>query len=130
MPGASRAAVARRAADRRWLRVLANDRTRQAVAVPWLGLTAANFWQAGTAGPLTATAGASVLVRRTGRSATLCVSEPPRTGQPLEIVWDHPVRAVSRADETVEVLGTGRRLRLRVTPGVVCTTHECEVILS
>ncbi|MFI8951885.1 polysaccharide lyase family 8 super-sandwich domain-containing protein [Streptomyces sp. NPDC053750] len=130
MPGASRRAVARRAADRRRLTVLANDGRRQAVAVPALGFTAANFWQAGTAGPLTVTAGASVLVRRRGRTATLCVSEPPRTGEPFEVVWDHPVRRVSRADETVEILTTGRRLRVRVTPGVVCTTHECEVTLS
>ncbi|MGW7567468.1 polysaccharide lyase 8 family protein [Streptomyces tendae] len=130
MPGASRSAVARRAADRHRVTVLANDGRRQAVSVPSLGLTAANFWQAGTAGPLTATAGASVLVRRRGRTATLCVSEPPRTGEPLEIIWDHPVRAVPRANETVEILATGRRLHLRVTPGVVCTTHECEVTLS
>ncbi|MFC7017324.1 polysaccharide lyase 8 family protein [Streptomyces viridiviolaceus] len=130
MPGASRRTVARRAADRRWLSVLANDAGCQAVAVPALGLTAANFWRAGTAGPLTTTAGASVLVRRRGRTATLCVSEPPRTGQPLEIVWDHPVRGALRSDETVEILATGRRLRLRVTPGVVCGTHECEVTLS
>ncbi|MFE0790853.1 polysaccharide lyase 8 family protein [Streptomyces mutabilis] len=130
MPGASRGTVARRAADRRWLTVLANDDHRQAVTVPPLGLTAANFWRAGTAGPLTATAGASVLVRRRGRTATLCVSEPPRTGEPLEIIWDRSVRGVVRADETVEILATGRRLHLRVTPGVVCTTHECEVTLS
>ncbi|GAA2593457.1 MULTISPECIES: polysaccharide lyase 8 family protein [Streptomyces] len=130
MPGASRGAVARRAADRHRFTVLANDDRCQAVAAPPLGLTAANFWQAGTAGPLTATAGASVLVRRRGRGATLCVSEPPRTGEPLEIVWDHPVKAALRADETVEVLATGSRLHLRITPGVVCTTHECEVTLS
>ncbi|MEV8294506.1 polysaccharide lyase 8 family protein [Streptomyces rochei] len=130
MPGASARAVARRAADRHRLTVLANDGRRQAVAVPPLGLTAANFWQAGTAGPLTSTAGASVLVRRRGRTATLCVSEPPRTGRPLEIIWDRPVRAVVRADETVRILSTGRRLHLRVTPGVVCTTHECEVTLT
>ncbi|TDT30278.1 hyaluronate lyase [Streptomyces sp. BK208] len=130
MPGAPRGTVARRAADRRWLGILANDGRCQAVAVPSLGFTAANFWQAGTAGPLTATAGASVLVRRRGRTATLCVSEPPRTGEPLEIIWEHPAGAVLRADETVEILRTGRRLHLRVTPGVVCTTHECEVTLS
>ncbi|WP_225634897.1 polysaccharide lyase 8 family protein [Streptomyces solaniscabiei] len=130
MPGASRRTVARRAADRGWMTVLANDDRCQAVAVTSLGLTAANFWQPGTAGPLTATAGASVLVRRRGRTATLCVSEPPRTGAPLEIVWDHPVRGVVRADESVGIVATGRRLHLRVTPGVVCTTHECEVTLS
>ncbi|MFF5846236.1 polysaccharide lyase 8 family protein [Streptomyces massasporeus] len=130
MPGASRHAVARRAADRHWMSVLANDAVRQAVTVPSLGCTAATFWQAGTAGPLSASGGASVLVVRRGRTATLCVSEPPRTGEPLEIVWDLPVRRVDRADETVEVLSTGRRLRVRVTPGKVCATHVCEVTLA
>ncbi|MDN0199641.1 polysaccharide lyase 8 family protein [Streptomyces sp. S.PNR 29] len=130
MPGATRQAVARRAADHRWLPILANDSRCQAVAVPSLGLTAANFWQAGTAGPLGATAGASLLLRRQGRTATLCVSEPPRTGRPLEITWDHPVRAVVRTDDSVEVLSAGRRLRLRVTPGEACAGHRCEVVLS
>ncbi|MFC9961515.1 polysaccharide lyase 8 family protein [Streptomyces nigra] len=129
MPGASRREVAARAADRRWLSVLADDDARQAVHVPSLGVTAAVFWEPGTAGPLTAGAGASVLVRRRGRTATLCVSEPPRTGEPLEIVWDHPVRRVAQADETVEILATGPRLRLRVTPGTECRTHRCEVVL-
>ncbi|MGI5367174.1 polysaccharide lyase 8 family protein [Streptomyces iakyrus] len=130
MPGASRRAVARRATDRRWLSVLANDADRQAVSVPSLGCTAATFWRAGTAGPLSASGGASVLVVRRDRTATLCVSEPPRTGEPLEVVWDHPVRRVDRADETVEVLSTGRRLRVRVTPGEACATHVCEVTLA
>jgi hyaluronate lyase len=129
MPGASRRAVARRAADRHWVSVLANDAGCQAVGVPSLGLTAANFWQAGTAGPLTASAGASVLTVRRGRTATLCLSEPPRTGEPLEITWNRPVRRVTRADETVEVLSTGRRLRVRVTPGKACATHVCEMTL-
>lgn len=61
---------------------------RQAVRVGSLGLTAANFWAPGTAGPLTATAPASVLVGVRGRTATLCVSEPPRTGAALDITWD------------------------------------------
>ncbi|MGW2387674.1 polysaccharide lyase 8 family protein [Streptomyces sp. NPDC001658] len=128
LPGASRRTVAARAADRHWLSVLANDTTCQAVRVP--GVTAATFWRAGTAGGLTASAGASVLVRRRGRTATLHVSEPPRTGEPLEITWDRPVRRVIRADDSVEVLATGRRLRVRVTPGKACVTHECEVTLS
>ncbi|MFD3498258.1 polysaccharide lyase 8 family protein [Streptomyces sp. NPDC058678] len=130
MPGAARRTVAARAADRHWLSVLANDTVRQAVRIPSLGLTAATFWQAGTAGGLTVSAGASVLVRRHGRTATLCVSEPPRTGEPLEITWEHPVSGVIRADESVEVVSAGRRLRLRVTPGRACATHECEVTLT
>ncbi|MFF4804558.1 polysaccharide lyase 8 family protein [Streptomyces sp. NPDC001351] len=130
MPGASRRAVASRAADRHWLSLLANDSTCQAVHIPSLGLKAANFWAPGTAGPLTASAAASVLVRRHRRTATLCVSEPPRTGEPFEIAWDHPVRGVVRADDTVEVLRTGRRTTLRITPGVSCATHRCELALS
>ncbi|MDX2762514.1 polysaccharide lyase 8 family protein [Streptomyces europaeiscabiei] len=130
MPGASRHAVAARAADRHWLSILANDTTCQAVHVPSLGLTAANFWQSATAGPLTASAGASVLLRRRGRTATLCVSEPPRSGEPVEITWRGPVREVVRADEAVEVLEATRgRLRLRVTPGKACATHVCDLTL-
>ncbi|MCN9240297.1 polysaccharide lyase 8 family protein [Streptomyces sp. RY43-2] len=130
MPGATRGQVAARAADHRWLTVLRNDATCQAVAVPSLGLTAANFWQAATVDGLTASAGASVLVRRQGRTATLCVSEPPRTGQPVEIAWDRPVRAVVRADPGVEAEVAGGRLRLRVTPGTACETRRCEVALG
>ncbi|MEV5985029.1 polysaccharide lyase 8 family protein [Streptomyces sp. NPDC052051] len=127
LPGATRGQVAARAADHRWLTVLRNDAACQAVAVPSLGLTAANFWQAATVDGLTASAGASVLVRRRGRTATLCVSEPPRTGRPVEIGWDRPVRAVVRADPGVEAEVSGGRLRLRVTPGMACETRRCEV---
>ncbi|WP_216589371.1 polysaccharide lyase 8 family protein [Streptomyces brasiliscabiei] len=130
MPGASRHAVEARAADRRWLSIPANDSACQAVHVPSLGLIAANFWQPGTVGPLTASAGASALVRFRGRTATLCVSEPPRTGEPMEIIWNGPFREVVRADDPVEVLEAAPgRLRLRVTPGTACATHTCELTL-
>ncbi|WP_189980978.1 polysaccharide lyase 8 family protein [Streptomyces capoamus] len=129
LPGASRARTAARAADRRWLSVLANDTTAQAVAVPRLGLTACNFWRPGTVGDLTVSAGASVLVVRRGRTATLHISEPPRSGSPLELFWDRPVRAVVRADDSVRVRSADGRPRLLVTPGRACATHECEVAL-
>ncbi|MFI0261133.1 polysaccharide lyase 8 family protein [Streptomyces sp. NPDC017056] len=137
MPGAGPRALAARAADRHWLAVLANSGARQAVAVPSLGLVAANFWEAGSAGGLTVTAPASVLVRerrqqaayghRGGPIASLCVAEPPRTGVPFEVVWDRPVRAVLTADPAIEVLETAPSLRLRVTPGTACATHTCTV---
>ncbi|MEV5346204.1 polysaccharide lyase 8 family protein [Streptomyces achromogenes] len=130
LPGATRAETAARAGDRHWLTVLANDTTAQAVAVPRPGVTACTFWTAGTVGELTVSAGASVLVVRRGRTAALRISEPPRTGTPLELLWDHPVRAVTRAGDGVEVLEAGRRLRVRVTPGMACATHECEVALA
>ncbi|WP_234106367.1 polysaccharide lyase 8 family protein [Streptomyces venezuelae] len=129
MPGASRRTLAARAADPGWLHVLDNTAERQAIAVPSLGLTAANLWQAGTVGRLTATAPASVLVRRRRSVLDLRVSEPLRTGQPLELVWDGPVRRVLAHDPSVEVLATGRSLRVRITPGTQGATHRCEVLV-
>ncbi|MCB5911645.1 polysaccharide lyase 8 family protein [Streptomyces pinistramenti] len=133
MPGATPHATAARAADRRWLTVLANCGARQAICVPALGLTAVNFWQPGHAGPLAADGPVSVLLRETrhggARSARLYLAAPDRSGTPLEITWHRPVRAVSAHDPAVEVLATGRTLRLRVTPGTACATYRCTVTL-
>ncbi|MFF4965466.1 hypothetical protein [Streptomyces sp. NPDC001037] len=71
-----------------------------------------------------------MLVRRQVRSATLWISEPPRTGTPLEIVRDRPVRSVVHADDTVDVHLADRRTRLRVTPGMAYAVHRCGVILG
>lgn len=130
MPGASARTLAARAADPGWLRILANDAGRQAVAVPSLGLTAANLWQAGTVDRLTLSAPASVLLRRGGPTVTLRVSEPVRSGRPFELVWDRPVRAVLSRDASVEVLAAGTGgLRLRITPGTAGATHRCDVLV-
>ncbi len=130
MPAASRRAVAARAADRGWLEVLDNSDICQSVAVRSLGLTAANFWRPATVGALTVTSPASVLVRAGSRAATLHIGEPMRSGLPLELVWDRPVRRVLHTGPSVEVLGTGRRLRLRVTPGTAGAVHGCEVAIG
>ncbi len=127
MPGASRRALAARAADRHWLTVLANTAERQGVAVRSLGLTAANFWQPGTAGPLSAGAPSAVLVREGRHSTTVCVSGPDRSGAPVDVVWARPVREVVSADPGIEVLATGRRLVLRVDPGTAGASLRCEV---
>ncbi|MFG2893035.1 polysaccharide lyase 8 family protein [Streptomyces sp. NPDC048248] len=142
MPGAGPRTLAARAADRHWLTLLANDGDRQAVAVASLGVIAANFWRAGSAGPLTSSGPASVLLRERratpggaahprghARTARLCVSAPERTGDLVEITWNRPVRAVLEHDPSVAVLATGRTLRLRVTPGTGCATHSCTVAL-
>ncbi|MFE1172687.1 polysaccharide lyase 8 family protein [Streptomyces sp. NPDC058773] len=135
MPGATPSTLAARAADRHWLTVLANDADRQAIAVDPLGVTAANFWRAGGAGPLTSSGPASVLVRerpgdRTAhrpRTVRLSLAAPERTGETLEITWSRPVREVLSHDPAIEVLATGRSLRLRLTPGTSCATHSCTV---
>ncbi|WP_374225179.1 polysaccharide lyase 8 family protein [Streptomyces sp. ISL-98] len=130
MPGAARRTVAARASDGDWLKVLANTRAVQGVEIRSLGFTAANFWQPGKTGPVSTTAPASVLVRKKRRTATLAVSEPTRSGQPLEVTWEHRAIRVISKDPGVEVLSTGRTLRLRVTPGTAGATHLCEVALS
>ncbi|WP_344964234.1 polysaccharide lyase family 8 super-sandwich domain-containing protein, partial [Streptomyces thioluteus] len=130
MPGASRAEVAARAADGDRLTVLANSAACQAVRLGPPGVLAANFLRAGTVAGLTVSAPASVLVRRCGRRAVLHLSEPPRTGAPVELTWDRPVRRVLAHDASVRVRGTGAALRLTVVPGTACASHRCEVELG
>ncbi|KAF4405895.1 polysaccharide lyase 8 family protein [Streptomyces lycii] len=148
MPGADPAAVAARATGPRRVTVLANDARRQGVAIPALGLTAVNFWQPGTAAGLSVSGPASVLLRRGsggrggagresggrggrgGRTATLTVSDPARSGAPLDVLWRHPVRAVLGHGPGVEVRSAGSALRLRVTPGTACSPHACTVALD
>ncbi|NKI40594.1 polysaccharide lyase 8 family protein [Streptomyces physcomitrii] len=130
LPGASEAQVAARAADPGWLRVLANSEQQQGVSVPSLGLTAVNFWAAGSLGGLTTGAPASVLVRRTGSRATLAISEPPRTGAEFTVSWRQPVTAVTSRDPGVEVVATGDSLSLRITPGKLGASHRCTVRLG
>ncbi|MEU0578261.1 polysaccharide lyase beta-sandwich domain-containing protein [Streptomyces griseoincarnatus] len=123
LPGAARDEVAHRAAGPRWLRVLADDASRRAVVAPSLGLTAAAFWWSGSAGGLTVSRPAAVLLRRQGRTGTLSVSDPTRTGEPQELEWGRPVRKVPDHPDAVEILPTGPRPRLSVTRGEACATR-------
>ncbi|GGP49509.1 lyase [Streptomyces abikoensis] len=129
MPGAGPRALADRAADPGWLSVLANTGDVQAVHVPSLGLTAANFWAPGTAGPLTTDTPASVLLRHDGSTATLHIAGPLRTGDPIDLIWHYPVRNVTSRDPAVEVLETGSLVRLRIRPGTACAPHGCRLAL-
>ncbi|MEU5401796.1 polysaccharide lyase 8 family protein [Streptomyces sp. NPDC005963] len=137
MPGATRRAVAARAGQAHRLSILANDDSRQSVSLPSLGLLAANFWCPGTVGPLIASAPASVLVRpappraseraRAPEVVTVCVSDPERSGAPLDIVWNRPVREVLHHDPGMEVRGVGRSLRLRLSGSERGETLRCVV---
>ncbi|MEV6950575.1 polysaccharide lyase 8 family protein [Streptomyces sp. NPDC051183] len=113
MPGATTAATAARAAATGWLTVLANDNSRQGIVVPSLGVTAVNFWFAGTVGALTADKPACVLVREHGDgTATLCVSDPMRMQTGLTVTWHRPVAAVLSKPGTVTSAATGSALTL------------------
>ncbi|MFD7976494.1 polysaccharide lyase 8 family protein [Streptomyces sp. NPDC059071] len=130
MPGATAQQTAARAADTSWLGVLANTNEQQGVQVPSLGVTAVNFWLPATVGPLTASQPASVLIRETGATATVCVSGPLRTGDAIDLTWNRPVASVTAKDPSVEVLSTGTALRLRVTPGTLGAVHKATVSLG
>ncbi|TVL94296.1 polysaccharide lyase 8 family protein [Streptomyces sp. SAJ15] len=130
LPGADRRTLAARAADSGWLSLLANSERQQGVAVASLGLTAVNFWRAGTVGELTADGPASVLVRCRGGRATLWIADPARSGAPVELDWARPVRRVLAQDPSVQVLTTGATLRLRVNAGAAGAGHRCEVLLG
>ncbi|RSS71754.1 polysaccharide lyase 8 family protein, partial [Streptomyces sp. WAC06614] len=95
LPGASVAQTEARAAAPGWMSVLANTEGVQGIAVPSLGFTGANFWQAGAAGPLEADGPCSVTVReRPDGTAVLCVADPTRSQARLTVVWHRPVAEV------------------------------------
>ncbi|WP_250302969.1 polysaccharide lyase 8 family protein [Streptomyces sp. A 4/2] len=115
LPGASPSATASWARSRP-VRVVANTATAQVVEVPRDGLTAATFWQAGTAAGLTADGPASVLVRRHGHGVSVAVADPGHSLSTLTVELPFPVRRVTRADSTVSV-ATGRRPVLTIAVG-------------
>ncbi|MFC4587766.1 polysaccharide lyase 8 family protein [Sphaerisporangium corydalis] len=113
LPGATLAATRARAAEPGWARVTANTARAQGVQVPSLGLTAVNFWQAGAAGGLGASAPCAVLVREHGDgTATVSVSDPRRDLADLTVTWDRPVAAVLRGHPRLTGATTGSRLSL------------------
>lgn len=113
MPGARTGQVAARAAERGWFETLANTAGQQGIEVPTLGVTAANFFAAGTAGPIETSAPASVLIRehRDG-TATISVSDPTFQNAGLTVIWNRPVRSVISQPGTLTAAATGRSLQL------------------
>ncbi|NUR89921.1 MAG: polysaccharide lyase 8 family protein [Nonomuraea sp.] len=111
MPGASRERTRARAAERGWARLLANTARLQAVQVAALGITAAAFWNAGSAGPLAASAPCAVLVRENAGTAAVTVSDPRCDLDELTVTWDRPVAGLLRGHPLVSA-ATGERLTL------------------
>ncbi|MEK0099388.1 polysaccharide lyase beta-sandwich domain-containing protein, partial [Streptomyces sp. A475] len=80
--------------------------------VAGLGLTAVNFWAAGTVDKVTASAPASVLIRehRDG-TATVVVSDPARQATSLQVTWHKRVSKVLSGPGSVTA-ATGSSLKL------------------
>ncbi|UNS95383.1 polysaccharide lyase 8 family protein [Streptomyces tubbatahanensis] len=115
LPGASVAATARWRVSRP-VRVAANSPTVQAVESRRDGLTAAQFWQAGTAAGLATDGPASVVVRRGRGEATVSVADPSRTADRVTVRLPFPVRSFLSGDDTVS-LTPGRHPLLTVAVG-------------
>ncbi|SFS47754.1 polysaccharide lyase 8 family protein [Streptomyces sp. ok210] len=115
LPGASAAATAVWSHSRP-VRIVANDTTAQAVEARRQGLTAVNFWGAGTAAGITASGPASVLVQRRGRELNVAVADPSRTLTSLTVELPFPAGRVVAADDTVS-LAPGRHPVLTVAVG-------------
>ncbi|WP_320777353.1 polysaccharide lyase 8 family protein, partial [Streptomyces sp. CRN 30] len=111
LPGAGAVRTGSRAGGH--YRPLVNTARAQGVRVPALGLTAVNFWAAGSAGPLTVSGPCSVLVRHLrGGTAVLCVSDPARALTSLTVTWRHRVTAVTGRPGTVVRAVPGPELTL------------------
>ncbi|MGW5277242.1 polysaccharide lyase 8 family protein [Streptomyces sp. NPDC004044] len=115
LPGATAAATAVWSHSRP-VRIVANDDTAQAVEVRRQGLTAVNFWGAGTAAGITTSGPASVLVQRQGPELTVAVADPSRTLTSLTVELPLRVGRVVTADDTVS-LAPGRHPVLTVAVG-------------
>lgn len=127
LPGASAAATAVWSRSRP-VRIVANDTTAQAVEVRRAGLTAVNFWGAGTAAGITASGPASVLVQCHGAQVRVAVADPGRTLTTLSVELPFPVRSVVSADDLVSLV-PGRRPVLTVAVGGSRGhTHRAELI--
>lgn len=113
MPGAAKSAVAQRAGQPTWLTTLANTARQQGIDISGLGVTAVNFWTAGTAGPITADAPASVLIRKIGDGrAVVCIADPAAANVSTTISWKHPVSAVVSKPASVTSVSTGGSLSI------------------
>ncbi|MEY9848216.1 hypothetical protein ABH940_005317 [Streptacidiphilus sp. BW17] len=99
--------------------VLSNSPTAQAVTDSALGVTMANFFAAGTAGPITVDAPASVSTQTGGGQLTIAVSDPTRAAATVHVtVAASGYTSLVSADPTVTVLGTsGGAVRLLVETG-------------
>ncbi|MFF7337431.1 polysaccharide lyase 8 family protein [Streptomyces sp. NPDC008163] len=127
LPGASAAATAVWSASRP-VRVLVNDATAQAVEDRRTGLTAVHFWAAGTAGGITASGPATVLVRRRGARVSVAVADPGRTGTSVTVGLPFAVREVAEADDTVDVTPGRRPLLTVAVGGSRGHTHRAELV--
>jgi hyaluronate lyase len=117
LPGASAARTAELAADPGNVQVLVNTNHIQAVRVPRLGLTAVNFWQAGSHGGITVSAPCSLMVHRHGGELKVAVSDPTHELGSLSVRLDLPGYRSWIGDDTIGVEALHPRIAFTVNTG-------------
>ncbi|NUR69620.1 MAG: polysaccharide lyase 8 family protein [Hamadaea sp.] len=104
MPGADATMTAARAANPT-VTTVSNTTSVQAIADGASGVTAANFFTAGTAGPITVSGPCSVLVRESGGTLRVSVADPTRSATTLTVTININGYATATGDPQVTVLG-------------------------
>jgi hyaluronate lyase len=105
LPGATASATAARAASPQ-VSVLANSASVQAITDTATAITAANFYAAGTAGPITVSAPCSVLVRETGNTLSVAVADPTRAAATITVTINRTGYSTADGDPRIAVLDT------------------------
>lgn len=98
------------------LQVTANHSTAQAVSDPTNGLTAVNFWQAGTASNITSSAAACILTHQNPEFLEISLADPTQsnTGEIL-IEIAQPVAGLLHADSFISIEQLTPTLRIRAS---------------
>ncbi len=108
--------------------ILANNAQVQAVRKPSLGITAANFWQAGMVDGLTARNPASVMMKERNGEITLSVSDPTQKQASVTVELDRGSLVPVSQDGTVQVVQTSPKLIVQVNmAGSVGATHTIKL---
>ncbi|MEV5514294.1 polysaccharide lyase 8 family protein [Streptomyces flaveolus] len=112
LPGFSKGRTRARAA-KPTITVLANTASLQAVQDQASGVTAANFFSAGSIGGVTVSAPCSVITRRYGRRLVLGVSDPTHTASAVTVELDL-TGTLAQADSSITVRQSSPTLVLTV----------------
>lgn len=98
------------------INIVRNDDTAQAVTDESAGVSAANFWQAGTAAGISASAAACILLREDAEFLDISLSDPTHANLgDLIIELDRPAAGLLHADTSITVEQLTPTLRLRAT---------------
>ncbi|WP_155371101.1 CBM96 family carbohydrate-binding protein, partial [Catellatospora vulcania] len=104
LPGADTTRTANRAAAPT-VTVLANTSGVQAITDTATGVTAANFFAAGTAGPITVSAPCSVLMRESGGQLKVTVADPTRAATTITVTIARSGYSTATGDGRITVTG-------------------------